>query len=282
MAEVLKGLHIPRAQYDAIEAVRATELKMAAKSLYHFNEYRKGNRTITANQQKGWDLGALSHSINLENDISKVKIFDVLKKDGTEYSSPRQSNPFKEMIEANPNHVVVTKDEFKDLCEKRAAFWTCPDVVKTMKGCSAEVAFCAQDPITGLWLKCQADLVNLQEERFGDAKGCPDASEFGVGRMAARAKWPIQIGHYAYVIELATGVQMKKFEFIAQEFKAPHYTEVHELSEMDFENCRLNYRELLNRLAIAIKENSWPGYKKRGALVFPPWAYEFEEIDEDW
>lgn len=281
---VLKGATIPRTEYDAIEAVRATELKMAAKSLYHFNEYRKGNRQISASQQRGWDLGALSHAINLENDISKIKIFDVLKKDGTEYSAPRASNPFKEMVEAHPNHMVVTKEEFKELCEKRNAFWACQDVIGLMKGSMVEAAFCAQDPITGLWLKCQADFVNLEEKRFGDFKGCPDASEFGVGRMAARAKWPIQIGHYAYVIELATGIPMEKFDFIAQEFKAPYYTETHELSQMDFENCRLNYRELLNRLAIAIKENEWPGYKKRGALVFPPWAYEFEEIEEgeDW
>lgn len=282
--KVLAGVQISRPEYDALAAVRATELKMAAKSLYHFNEYRKGNRNVSSSQQKGWDLGSLSHALNLENDMSRVKIFDVLKKDGSEYSVARSSKPFEEMVDANPNHVVVTKKEFKELCDKRSAFWACKDVVELMQGSIAEVAFCAQDPITGLWLKCQADFVNREERRFGDFKGCPDASEYGVSRMAAKAKWPIQVGHYAYVIELATGVPMERFHFIGQEFKAPHYTEGHELSQMDFENCRLNYRELLNRLAVAIKENEWPGYKKRGALVLPPWAYEFEEIEEgdDW
>jgi hypothetical protein len=226
-------------------------------------------------------LGALSHAVNLENDISKVKVFDVRKKDGTEYSSPRASKPFEEMVEANPHHVVVTKKEFKELCDKRAAFLASEGAQAVLRGSKVEVAFCAQDPVTGLWLKCQADIANLEEARFGDLKGCPDASEYGVSKMAAKAKWPIQIGHYAYVIELATGVQMKRFDFIGQEFKAPHYVEAHQLSELDFENCRLYYRELLNRLAIATKENEWPGYKKRGSLVLPPWAYEFEEIEED-
>lgn len=279
---VMAGVQIPRHVYDSLDAVRATELKKAAKSLFHFNEGRKGNTSVSKSQQKGWDAGSLSHSCNLENDISRVKLFDVLKKDNTEYASPRATNAFEEMVEANPNHVVITKKEFKDLCEKRAAFWACPDVVRTMKGCKVESAFVAQDPITGLWLKCQADFVNLDEHRFGDFKGCPDASEYGVGKMAAKAKWPIQVGHYAYVIELATGISMDRFDFIAQEFKAPFYTDCHELSQMDFENCRLNYRELLNRLAVAIKEDVWPGYKKRGALVLPPYAYDFEELEEEW
>lgn len=281
MSKLIAGEQIPRHEYDAIDAIRATQLKLAAKSLYHFRERQKGNHAVSGSQQKGWDLGTLSHAICLENDISKVKVFDALKKDGTEYSSPRASGPFKEMVAANPNHYVITKEEFLGLGERRSAFWANSNVCELMRGTQVEVAFCAQDPITGLWLKCQVDFINLEQRRFGDFKGVPDASEYGVGKFGARAKWPIQIGHYAYVIELATGIKMQRFDFIAQEFKEPFYTEPHQLSIMDFENCAINYRALLNRLAVAIKDDEWPGYKKRGALVLPPWAYEFEEIEEE-
>lgn len=278
----LSGLRIPRSEYDSIDAVRASDLKIAAKSLWHFNEHQKGNRKVSKSKQKGWDLGIVSHSLNLENDVSKLRIFDEKKPDGSEYANPRASKAYKTMVSDNPESIIVTRDEFKELCEKRTAFVDGLGVKDVLKGSEVEVAFCAKDPITGLWLKCQADFVNLKEQRFGDFKGCPDASEYGVGRMAAKAKWPIQIGHYAYVIELATGIKMKRFDFIAQEFQCPHYTETHELGQMDFENCRLSYRELLNRLSVAIQEGSWPGYQKRGALVLPPWAFEFEELENEW
>jgi hypothetical protein len=281
VSQLIAGQKMSRAQYDAIKAVRSSELKVAAKSLWHFNENQRGKTEVSGAKKKGWDLGTLAHSVCLENDISSIRIFDGTKEDGSEYSVPRSSKGFKEMVEQNPNKYVITKEEFKSLCDKRAAFWDCADVKEAMAGVDVEVAFCAQDPITGLWLKCQTDFVSLAENRFGDFKGVPDASEYGVGKFAGKAKWPIQIGHYAYVIELATGVKMGRFEFIAQEYKAPYYTETHKLSEMDWENCAIAYRGLLNRLAIAIKENTWPGYKKRGALVLPPWAYEFEEIEED-
>lgn len=277
------GEKLTRAEYDAIKAVRSTESKMAAKSMFHFNEYRKGNREVSPGKQKGWDLGTCGHSLCLENDISKIRIFDLLKPNGEEYASPRASKAFEEMVKTHPKQIVVTKEEFKTLCDKRNAFWASEKAREVMQGCQVEVTYCAQDPITGLWLKCQVDAVNLEEKRFADFKGCPDASEWGVGRMGAKAKWPIQIGHYAYVIELATGVKMERFDFIAQEFNAPHYTDAHELAQFDFENSRLNFREILNRLAVALEENVWPGYQKRGAFSFPPWAYEFEEInDEEW
>jgi hypothetical protein len=281
MSQIITGVKMPRHEYDAIKAVRATELKLAAKSLFHFRARQKGNAAASASQKRGWDLGSLSHSINLENDLSKIKVFDVRKKDGTEYASPRASTAFKEMVEENPDLVVITKDDFEALLDKKNAFWSNDDVCAKLDGAQVEVAFCAQDPITGLWLKCQADFAHLQKKRFGDYKNVPDASEFGVGRFAAKAKWPIQVGHYAYVIELATGIKMEGFDFIAQEFKAPFYTDIHALSEFDFENCAQNYRDLLNRLAVAMKDNEWPGYKKRGALTFPPWAYEFEELEEE-
>ncbi len=282
--KTINGVKMSRAEYDAIPAVRATELKLAAKSMFHFNEVQKGNRKVTRAKQNAWDKGTLAHSVCLENDISRIKIFDALKKDGTAYASPRASNAFDEMVAAHPDQIVITKAEFQALCDKRNAYWGNKEVAELMRGCQVEVVFCAQDPVTGLWLKCQTDFVKLIEKRFGDFKGCPDASEFGVSRMAAKAKWPIQIGHYSYVIELASGVKMDRFDFVGQEFTAPHYTEPHQLSDFDMDNCHLNFRELLNRLSVAIKENEWPGYKKRGSLVFPPWAYEFEEIteDDDW
>lgn len=281
MSVLICGERMTRSEYDSIKAIRSTELKQAAKSLYHFNEYQKGNRDVSASQQKGWDMGTIAHSVCLENDSSALLVFDGRKPDGTEYAKPRASSAFKGMVSDNPDKIVVTEREFAELSDKKACFDRGIDVSDVMRGSEVERVFCAQDPITGLWLKCQVDIVNLKERRFADFKGVPDASEFGVGRMAARAKWPMQIGHYAYVIELASQIRMERFDFIAQETKRPFYTEAHELSQFDMETSSQAFRELLNRLSIAIKENEWPGYKKTGALVIPPWGYSFEEIEED-
>lgn len=265
---------ISREEYIRIDAVRATELKIAAKSLFHYKQYKDGKRDISG-KQKGWDLGTLAHSFCLENDESGYVVFLNTK----ESVNQRATKDFKDL--QKKTRLLITKEELEDLKARREAFWSGCGVREVMSGCEVEKAFVCEDPITGLRLKCLADFVNLHERRFGDFKGVPDASEFGVAKMAARAKWPIQIGHYAYVIERATGIRMERFDFVGQETKSPFYTEAHQLSEFDLENCLEYYRELLNRLAVAIKEDHWPGYKRRGCLSLPQWAYEFEEMEMD-
>ena len=259
--------------YNSIEALRSTSIKVSGKSLFHFKAYTDGLITPSAQQQKGWDLGRFRHSAVLEKNIDGAKVFPNIGK----YSKPRATKEWFAFQEENPNHIVITQDEYEELAGGFKAFWSHPEIREMMSGCQVEVIFCALCAESGLWGKCKTDIINLKDQWFGDFKACPEASDWAFARFAARARYPIQIGMYSHFIELATGVKMKGFRFFVQEIKSPYYTDWFQLSDHDFTESRHYFHEVMNKVAVAHKENVWPGYSKRDCLVLPPWAYQFED-----
>lgn len=273
------GEKLSEEEYNRRQGLRSTQVKIAGKSLAHFKAIVIDNLdTTTKAQQKNFDRGSAQHWLNLESDMSRMLVFEPKK----EYAKPKATNEWAEFEEQcrSKGKVPVLSSEAKEYMISHSAFWKDSNVQRLMSGCEKELSFFAKDPITGLTLKAKIDGINLREQRVLDYKTDQSANPLNFAKKCARLKYHVSAAHYIYVVELATGQKITKFDFIVQEKSRPYLCTTLSLSEWDIEESTRYHRELLNKISVALRSNEWPGYESKGdALVLPPWAYEFEDED---
>ena len=122
-----------------------------------------------------------------------------------------------------------------------------------------EVSFYANDPETGVLVKCRFDRL-IDGFIAIDLKKTQDARPEAFTRSIDNYRYYVQAAFYSDVYKWATGETLQAFKFIAIEESAPHGCRVYPIDALSLEFGRMAYRSALNTYADCLAKDSWPGY----------------------
>ena len=253
--------------YHARPEISSSDVKaVALKSLLHWkNKVYKSSAAF--------DLGTAVHALCLE------PVKDLIVR-GPE---DRRGNKWKEARLAADldGKLLLTEDDY-DLAERMAAAVFEHPVAKMWLKADdlvAEGSFFADDPQTGVKLKCRPDGYLPEVGIMFDIKTTQDASPDGFPRDVRKYGYDLQAEFYRRVMRLH-GAGDLDFYFICVEKEYPHAVCVHNLAEDYLAAADLKVTETLHKIFNAEAsqgyETGWPLCNEIG---LPRWQNERPEED---
>lgn len=177
-------------------------------------------------------------------------------------SDDKRSPEYKKTVKENLHKQVLSWDEFQLISSMEKKLLSHPDARQLIEGSTKEQTFFAQDPQTGLWLKCRADLYNKDSMQVSDFKTCQNASESAFVYDAKKYLYRVSAAHYLNVISLVTGLSHRNFNLIACEKESPNDIAVYRVDERSISRGEDEIRAALNIIDSVNKrgDEAWTGY----------------------
>lgn len=304
---------LPREQYDNLEGVNWSTLKLIGRSPMH---YRWAKDHPEANDSDLFARGIAAHVAVLEPEQYGGQPYDAIDAAGAGgprlYSvwptaNGKRGTKAWDAAEADCKHrgVTLLREVDHDWCTAIAnAVHSCPAARPFLKG-RREVAI--------RWEHVEREVGGLPEFRvkmrsrldqlsyrdllpfaIADLKTTRDASPEGFAREAARLGYDAQAALYSDGYSKAVGLTEPEssiahlpYYWIAVESEPPHPVCVYRCTRQLIELGREKYRDLLQRLhACGEAEtrgeaDAWPGYATAPMdLEFPHWALPSDDMEE--
>jgi exodeoxyribonuclease VIII len=260
---------MPRAEYDAIDAVRWSVLKEMRKSPLHYR-YRELNRLEPTPAML---LGQGAHTAILEP-------LQFLREYALYEGERRQGNAWKEFEAAHAGKIILKRNEY-DLCvSMQEAVRAHPEASKYFARGRREHVVTWFDEPTGLPCKLRADwLCDVPGLAvLVDLKSTNTIESVLFGATVAR------MGHYGQVAFYlrgfrAVGLPMPA-KIVAVEQKPPHDVAVFDVDGDALAAGDEEVDELLVKVADCRAKGEWPGrYATEMPLQLPAWFYASAEDD---
>jgi exodeoxyribonuclease VIII len=259
----MKPRSMPRAEYDAIDAVHWSTLKEMRKSPLHYR-YRELN---PLEPTPAMLLGQGAHTAILEP-LQFLRDYALFE------GERRQGKVWDAFEAANASKTILKRPEY-DLCvAMQEAVRAHPEASKYLAAGRAEQVVTWTDEETGLPCKLRADWLcdvpGLAVLIDVKSTATIDAALFGA--TAAR------MGHYAQVAMYWRGLQAAGLpmpaKLIAVESKPPHDVAVFDITADVLTAGTEEVRELLQKVAECRAKGKWPGrYAAEQPLQLPAWFY---------
>jgi hypothetical protein len=135
----------------------------------------------------------------------------------------------------------------------------------------AELVWVAQEPNTGLLLRCMTDWCTPNAQHVYDYKGThASAAPHSIGVQMERMNYAFQDAFYERVLSLVdpTLESRLRFRFLFQEFDEPHPLTMAD-GRLLRDTARRQVDVAIAAWARCIRENEWPGYPKKAVIVQP-------------
>lgn len=256
------------ADYDAIDAINYSSLKLLARSPRHYQHYLEHGARETRDMFKG----SAAHACILEPER--------FERDFVVYDGDRRAGKkWEEFETANATKTILKKDEMLEALRIRDAVRADPLASSYLSNGMHEVTLVWVDPETGLKLKgrvdwLRADWVNV------DVKTTRDATPLCFSRDVARLMYHVQAAMYQDGLEVITGNEART-AVIAVEKHEPHDCVVFSMPEATIDAGRNEYRRLLGLLAECRQGSRWPGIGNgfEVPLTLPWWALDPDSDD---
>jgi exodeoxyribonuclease VIII len=245
-------------EYNAIPALRATELKVFARSAAHFKAYQLKKREETESLR----MGKLIHLRCLQPDVYKKHMvispkFDRRTKDGKMAAAEFEAK-------LTPETIIVTEDEDKKLRDIRASFWEYLKHKRDIWDSITHVERAGVATVRGVPCKIKPDMFRFDEslllQQMWDLKSTQDASESAFIRSIYNFGYHLQAAFYAVVAEEITGFAFDKFTFLAIETEAPYAIREFELSETAMHHAKSVVYQKLEYFACCQAMDLWEAY----------------------
>ena len=255
--------------YHSESHIGSTSLKKMAISPGHFLDAWKGPKVTS----KAFDEGNLVHQVLLEQSLEGF----VRRPDGVD-GRTKDGKAILAELEASGKK-VMTADVYDSMSQRLESFTRSTEAMRIYDHTEIEQSHYAQDPITGLYVKCRPDM--QKHSMICDLKSTQIMATFE--KQVWNLQYFVQLGFYALVAELTTGITIRELKFIAQEKSSPYGVQVFSLDRATVELSKSRARELLNRAAVCIADNHFPIYDDvTRVLTAPPWIdnneFSFEEV----
>lgn len=273
------GIHkgIPFAEYLGWEAVNASRLKLAGKSLKHFDAYVQQDSDALA-------LGRATHTALFDPDrfVLEYNVYEGRPDRPAGTKIVRSGKHWDEFYEANAAKTILTIAQHAEALAMRDAvrqdhvsgpiIWADGD---------AETSFLWIDPPSGLLCKGRADWMNRRGTMF-DLKTTRDATPRKFANTAVEYGYDLSAAFYFDGWLAATGEVLQGFELICVEKAEPYDVVVVPLGDDVIGFGRRRYRKLLDAVAGGIKSGEWPGMAggHKVPLRYPDWALPEKEDKE--
>ena len=262
---VYRGM--PDEQYQAIDALRASDLPAAALSMAHLRERRLG---ATDDDTDARAFGRLFHAI-AEGDDSRFLASDgpVNPKTGRPFG--RETKAYADWLaEQDAGREIVPMEWHRRASMMVDAVRGCPACEEFTSNMEREITFIGA--IEGVLCKARVDCWGAESGVWSDYKTTSKPAVSFPGE-AARLRYPLKAAFQARVIEAATRERPRLHAWIVVESFAPHgvrpYTmQVDRLLAWNDEVTRL-----VREVGASLESGEWPGYPSAAVpLVLPRWA----------
>ena len=256
-------------EYHSQPHVGSSSLKKMLISPGHFLEAWKGPKTAS----KTYDEGNITHSVVLDQDLDLY----VRRPDGID----GRTKAGKEALAALEltGKTIIAANIFDSMVRRLETFSASQEAQRLYDHAEIETSHYAKDPETGLYIKARPDI--LRHGVIADFKTVQFMA--GFEKQIWNLGYFLQLGFYALVTELTTGVAIRELCFIAQEKAAPYGVKVFRLDKTTVDFSKQRARETLNRVAVCIAENNFPIYDDvTQTISMPPWLeineFSFDEV----
>lgn len=181
---------------------------------------------------------------------------------------------------ANDGKTCIQQDELDRIIAIQNSVYAHPLARTLLIGGKAELSYFANDPVTGVKVRCRPDCSN--GDILIDLKTTTDASTEGFARSAFAYRYYQQAAFYSDVFQWAGGGCVRDFYFIAVEKVAPFAVQVFKASPEFIARGREAYRAALNTYAECLASGIWPGYPESdNRLDIPAWAEKRLAMDDN-
>lgn len=265
---------VPFDEYLQWDAVSNSSMQPALRSMLHYRTRQPIEETPAMR------LGSLTHTKQFEPSLVSERYVvmpafenEVRRDDGSKFANPKGSTAYKELVDdwksKQVGMEIVTQSQYDDMIGMVAALAADKRATAFLTGGDYEVSILAIDPVTGLQCKGRCDHLHLKARRIGDLKTTRDASDFET--TIADRSYHRQLAFYADMIEWLGKPKIKECSIVAVENSMPYGVRSAPLDAQDLQDGRDEYREILNKIAEALKTRKWKGYDSPDVWRLPGW-----------
>jgi hypothetical protein len=252
--------------YHADPSISASAVKtVAQKSLAH---WRYSERKHLA----AFDFGTACHTLVLEPHLSSAVRCGPETRRGKAWSEAKSEAE-------DDGAVLLPEAEYRHAVALSGAVRAHPEVAKLLTAdAEVESSIFANDPETGLDLRCRPDAWRRDIDAVIDLKTTIDASPSAFASSCARFGYHIQDQFYRKVLGLE-GHAISRFIFIAVEKEPPFATGVYELDSRALLEGSRAIEDVLPRIAAAQEDGSFTtGLEGLQMLSLPGWAFRYTDV----
>ena len=278
-------------EYLAIDAMSASGIEQLRKSPLHFRYYRDNPKPSTPAMELGTALHmALLEPLLFEGQYVTLGQCEAQKRsgfpcenqgsvyrDGSSYCGVRGHDPL-EGEPMDPGVHVLSQDAMADLQGMTAAIQAHPRARTFFQGRGDyELTGIWRDEETGVLCKMRIDRDVERSLLIADLKSARDASPHGFQRDAAKMGYHRKAAFYRRGCD-ALGRERNSSVLIVPENEPPYPVAVYLLDEDDLAASNREITRHLNRYAMCLGDDHWPGYgDEMMTLKMPLWAVEQDQ-----
>lgn len=266
---------MPRAEYDAIQAMNMSRLKEIKRSPLHYRH------ALTHPRKTGpLTLGIASHVATLEPErfTTEFASWDRRQKNGN--SAPRNGQFWDAFLNANTGRTILTEGEWMHAHALAAAVRGEAGAMLYLAAGEPEVTFTWK--LEGRPCKGRVDWLTLIEGRptIVGLKTARDCRHFAFGSQAAKLGYHLQWAFYHDGYEAIRKIKPALVEIVV-ESAAPHAVAVYRIPDDIVEQGRDEYTQLFERLKNCEEIDEWPGPQPiEDYLTLPSWVYGTDTDNE--
>lgn len=237
---------VPNEDYHRSPGISKSGLDLISRSPAHYKFAPA--RKATAAMQIGTAIhSAILEPVMFERDYMLLK--DVHDKRTAEY---------KAAVQQFGENNVLTSVEATKIKGMQEAIFANNHVMLLLSGMTyyTELSCYARDS-EGTLLKCRFDAISIDGTAL-DLKKSRDATAYGFSRSCNEYRYHVQAAFYSYVYQLATGLPLNGFIFLAVEDDAPHYSKLYQLDSDALEIGNYLMHKNLATYKDCLKEGYWP------------------------
>ena len=251
--------------YRAAPGVNYSNLKHMRKSAAHYRQ----NLLAPPKDNPAWARGRLIHCLTLEP-FSFDDDFFVY-----EGRRDKRTKAYQAALEEAAGRDVVTPAEHELALEVAKAATAHPTLAAMLAQDDAQVErplFWEEAPVGTCKGKPDVYVVTEDKHVLLDLKTFPTTDEHTVSRAAALGGWHLQVAHYLAGLEATYGKpQSVEAHLLVAEVEAPFDVRCFTWGEDSIEAAKVERLDLLDRLADALKTDTWPGRPAFATLDLPAW-----------
>lgn len=170
----------------------------------------------------------------------------------------------------NAHRTTISHELYHTALAQAESVRALPEVAQLFDNGAPEVSVFWIDPLTRLRCRARPDYVHRVDASsviLMDVKTYSDASKAAFKRQIENKGYYRQAAHYSDGYELATGLKVRAFIFVAVETSWPFEACALMLDTESLDAGRRENRELLERFAECKRTGVWPGYSERIEIV---------------
>jgi hypothetical protein len=264
---------VPRADYDAIEAMNHSRLSVGIRSLAHLKAQLDGQRS--SEDTAAMAFGRAYHCLILEPEVfdaTYARAPEGVNADGSASRSTKDGKAaWAEWEAQNTGKESVSPRDWHVLYAMRDAIANHPAAQRLLNRHShSEVTVLWYDRATGELCKCRVDRLLDDLDTIIDLKTTEDASPSAFEFSIYKYGYHRQFAFYGDGVHTVTEQEYPGCYIIAQEKVRPYLVGVYLLDDEAVDYGRYQYSRLLAAYSEATLTNEWPGYSDRVQVIGLP------------